>query len=150
MKNKLTTQQYEEIKTRYANKEKVKDLAKEYHVSKTTIYVIINPTKYSTSHCPTCRELGIDKRMKLSESEIERMQHRYNTGAGVAELAQDFGVSKFCIRYHVIPGYAKRANEAVWRSHVINPVKIDPAHRAALERERVAARKAAYRKRNTK
>lgn len=150
MKNKLTAQQYEEIKTRYANKEKAKDLAKEYHVSKTMIYAIINPAKYSTSQCPTCRELGIDKRIKLSESEIERMQHQYNTGVPISALAQDFGVSKFCVRYHVIPGYAKQANDAVWRSHAINPVKIDPAHRAALERERVAARKAAHRKRNLK
>lgn len=150
MKNKLTTQQYEEIKTRYANKEKVKDLAKEYHISKTMIYAIINPAKYSTAHCPTCRELGIDKRIKLSEHEIELMQQQYNTGVPISTLAQDFGVSKFCVRYHVIPGYAKQANEAVWRSHAINPVKIDPVHRAALERERVAARKAAHRKRNLK
>lgn len=150
MKNKLTTQQRESIKARYANKEKVKDLAKEYGVSKSMIYIVLNPTKYSLAHCPTCRELGIDKRIKLSEHEIERMQHQYNAGVPISALAQDFGVSKFCVRYHVIPGYAKRANEAAWRSHTINPVKIDPVRRAASERARAAVRKAAYRKQQIK
>lgn len=141
---KLTEAQKNEIRTRYANKEKVKDLAKEFGISTTTIYYALKPGHYSTTKYPTCRDLGIDKRIKLSEHEIELMQHNYNNGVNITDIARDFGVSLHCVKYHVIPGFAKYTNDLTAKAHNVNPVKIDAAHVAKLQRERITARKAAY------
>lgn len=141
---KFTDAQREEIKRRYEAKEKVKDLAKEYNVVVQTIYNIVNPTPYSTAKYPTCKELGIDKRVKLSESEIETMQYLYKCGMSIPKLAQKFNVSYYCVRYHVIPGFAKHSNDLVAKAHQVNPPTRDPDHVAALRRERITKRRAAY------
>lgn len=66
---------------------------------------------------PTLRELGQDKRIKLSEADILKIRRLYEEGRSQASLAREFGVSIYCIRYHLFPEFAKQNNTLVNKIH---------------------------------
>ena len=66
---------------------------------------------------PTLRELGQDKRIKLSEADIAKIRRLYEEGRSQASLAREFGVSQFCIRYHLFPEFAKQNNALADKIH---------------------------------
>lgn len=69
------------------------------------------------SKLPTLRELGQDKRIKLSEADIAKITRLYEEDRSQVSLAKEFGVSVFCIRYHLFPEFAKRNNALVNEIH---------------------------------
>lgn len=69
------------------------------------------------SKLPTLRELGQDKRIKLSEADIAKITRLYEEGRSQTSLAKEFGVSIFCIRYHLFPEFAKQNNALADKIH---------------------------------
>lgn len=66
---------------------------------------------------PTLRELGQDKRIKLSEADIAKINRLYEEGRSQASLAREFGVSIYCIKYHLFPEFAKQNNTIIDKIH---------------------------------
>lgn len=66
---------------------------------------------------PTLRELGQDKRIKLSEADLVKIRRLYEEGQSQASLAKKFGVSIYCIRYHLFPEFAKQNNAIINKIH---------------------------------
>lgn len=112
---RLTAAEKDEILTDHRNGMKGKDIAEKFSVTPQTISHILNPKKI-----PTLREMNDDKRIKLSEAEIAEISRLYESGRTMRSLANEFGVSLFCIKYHLFPEFAKRNNRAAHALHSAN------------------------------
>jgi hypothetical protein len=54
----------------------------------------------------------LDLRRKLMPEDIEMIKEKYENGISCPELGRQYGVSKSCIQYHVLPEYHRQTIEA--------------------------------------
>lgn len=73
-------------------------------------------------------DYGLDRRRKLTGSQIEELIRRKAAGERVKDIAAYFGVSNTCVEYYTVPGYADSVNRmsSERRKHLL---KTDKAYR---------------------
>ena len=134
---RLTAAEKDEILTDHRNGMKGKDIAKKFSITPQTVSHILRPKKI-----PTLREMNDDKRIKLSEAEIAEINRLYESGRTMRSLAIEFGVSPFCIKYHLSPEFAKRNNQMAHALHSVN----EEYQKKLKSRTTYANTRAAYRR----
>lgn len=57
-------------------------------------------------------DYGLDRRRKLTGSQIEELIRRKAAGERIKDIAAHFGISNTCVEYYTLPGYAESVNQA--------------------------------------
>lgn len=112
---RLTAAEKDEILVDRRNGMKLREIAEKFSVSIMTVDRILHPRKI-----PTLREMNNDRRIKLSEADIAEINRLYESGRTMRSLAIKFGVSSFCIKYHLSPEFAKQNNQKVAALHAVD------------------------------